>query len=440
MSSVVALGMFVVLSAPFFTACFFLGALSVREALVVYVVALASSVFFGLLGLCVSAVVSSSHTALVTTYLLILLLNAGPWVPHFLLQKQLWATGLVEMIRALSPVAAMASVIAPSFAATAAWKVYLIFTVAGVGVMTLFLLTTAYLTRGRPARSHGRAIDDPQELMRRKLRFPFYLIDPMRRKRNIPNWLNPIFAKEMRSKAFGGGIWIFRSAYLCFAVSILLMAAVAGNLVGETPDAIRVVALVFQLGLVVLVVPSLTAGAVTQERERASLDLLRLSRIRARALLVGKLQVAAVFVMFLVIGSAPAWYVIHYLGTNTVTEILTCWGIILATMLVAISTGLVCSAFAPRTAVATAVAYGLVFAWSLVTLLPLLARDQLAGPVRDVLFAMNPFVSAIQVLTNGYFNQVPDLWRTHLGWSVGISGVFFLAAYLRVRRLLALEK
>ncbi len=63
--------------------------------------------------------------------------------------------------------------------------------------------------------------------MKRKLRFPFYLIDPMRRKRNIPNWMNPIFAKEMRSKAFGGGIWIFRSAYLCFAVSMLLMAAVA---------------------------------------------------------------------------------------------------------------------------------------------------------------------------------------------------------------------
>ena len=75
--------------------------------------------------------------------------------------------------------------------------------------------------------------------MKRKLRFPFYLIDPLRRKKNIADWMNPVFAKEMRSKAFGGGIWIFRGAYLCFGLSMLLMALVAGNLVGQTPDVIR---------------------------------------------------------------------------------------------------------------------------------------------------------------------------------------------------------
>ena len=103
-SSITTLLMFVVLSLPFFAACFFLGAVSVREAVVIYLVATASSVFFGLLGLCVSAVVSSSHTALVATYLFILLINAGPWVPYLLLKNQLWAASLIETIRAISPV------------------------------------------------------------------------------------------------------------------------------------------------------------------------------------------------------------------------------------------------------------------------------------------------------------------------------------------------
>lgn len=439
-SSIMTLLMFVVLSLPFFAACFFLGAVSVREAVVIYLVATASSVFFGLLGLCVSAVVSSSHTALVATYLFILLINAGPWVPYLLLKNQLWAVSLIETVRAISPVAAMASVISPAYEGSAAWQLYLLFALVGAVVMTVFLLTTAYLTRGRPPRSHGRAITDQKELMKRKLRFPFYLIDPMRRKRNIPNWMNPIFAKEMRSKAFGGGIWIFRSAYLCFAVSMLLMAAVAGNMVGQTPDAIRAVALMFQIGLVVLIVPSLTAGAVTQERERASLDLLRLSRVRPLAFLLGKIEVAAVFVMFLIVGSAPAWYVIYYLGTNTVQEILICWSIIGASMVLAISVGLVASALSPRTAVATAVAYGLMFLITIGTLLPILMGNQLTGLVRDVMFALNPFVSAIQTLTSGYFADVGDLWRVHLVWAFGLSAVCCLVTYVRVRRMLGTQR
>jgi len=438
-SSITTLWMFVVLSLPLFAACFFLGAVSVRETVVIYLVAVASSVFFGLLGLSVSAVVSTSHTALVTTYLLILLFNAGPWVPWLLLKDQLWAAELVATVRAVSPVAAMASVISPAHEGAAAWRLFLVFAVSGSAALTVFLLTTAYLTRGRPPRSHGRAITDPRELMKRKLHFPFYLIDPMRRKRNIPDWVNPMFAKEMRSKAFGGGIWIFRSAYLCFAVSMLLMAAVAGNLVGQTPDAIRAVALIFQLGLVVLIVPSLTAGAVTQERERASLDLLRLARIRPLAFLRGKLEVAAVFVMFLVIGSAPAWYVIYYLGTNTAQEILICWSLILATMVLAMAVGLWASAVSPRTAVATAVSYGVMFLIAVGTLLPLLMGERLGGAVRDVLFAINPFVSAIQTLTTGYFAEVGDLWRAHLTWSLGLSAVALLWSYERVRRMLGTQ-
>ncbi len=198
--------------------------------------------------------------------------------------------------------------------------------------------------------------------------------------------------------------------------------------------------MIFQLGLVVLIVPSLTAGAVTQERERASIDLLRLSRVRPLAFLLGKMEVAAVFVMFLVIGSAPAWYVIYYLGTNTIQEILVCWSIILTTMALAMATGLFASAVSPRTAVATAVAYGLMFLITLGTLLPLLMGDRLTGFARDLLFALNPFVSAIQTLTSGYFAEVGDLWRAHLVWSLGLSAGACLWSYVRVHRMLGTQR
>lgn len=418
----------------------FLGAVSVREAAVIYLITAASSVLFGLLGLAVSAVARSSHTALVSTYLLLLVVNAGPWVPYLLLQQKPWAAEFIYQVRAFSPLAAMASVVIPAFQPVGAWQGYLGFCAVGSAVLLSFVVGRVYWAGQRNTRRHGRAIDDAGELMKRKLQFPFYLIDPMRRKGNIPDWLNPMFAKELRSQAFGGGVWIFRSAYACFGLSMLLMVGAVGNLVGPTPNLIRSVALVFQLGLIVLIVPSLTAGAITQERERGSMELLRLSRLGAFSFLVGKVAVALLFVAFLILGALPGWFALHYLEINTLKEILIAWAVIGTAIALSLTTGLFSSAIAPRTPVATALAYGLMFAVAVVTLLPLLAADQMSVRLRELVFTVNPFVAALQVLTRGVFEDIGELWRPHLKFAGATAGVFLVVAYLRLRRMLLPQK
>ena len=440
LSSILALLIFVALSVPLFAACFFLGAVSVREAAVIYLITAASSVLFGLLGLAVSSVVRSSHMALVSTYLLLLLVNAGPWVPYLLLQQKPWAAEFIYQVRAVSPLAAMASVVIPAFQPVGAWQGYLGFCAVGSVVLLSFVVGRVYWAGQSNTRRHGRAIDDAGELMKRKLRFPFYLIDPMRRKGNIPDWLNPMFAKELRSQAFGGGVWIFRSAYACFGLSMLLMVGAVGNLVGPTPNLIRSVALVFQLGLIVLIVPSLTAGAITQERERGSMELLRLSRLGAFSFLVGKVAVALLFVAFLILGALPGWFALHYLEINTLKEILIAWAVIGTAIALSLTTGLFSSAVAPRTPVATALAYGLMFVVAVVTLLPLLAADQMSVRLRELVFTVNPFVAALQVLTRGVFEDIGELWRPHLKFAGATAGVFLLVAYLRLRRMLLPQK
>ena len=439
-SSIAALLVFVVLSLPLFAACFFLGAVSVREAVVIYGVTVASSVLFGLLGLAVSSVLRSSQMALVTTYLLLLLLNAGPWLPYLLLQQKPWAAGFIYQARAFSPLAAMASVVLPAFQPAGAWQGYLVFCAVASGVLLVLVVGRVYWAGQRNTRRHGRAIDDAEELRQRKLRFPFYLIDPMRRKGNIPDWLNPMFAKELRSQAFGGGVWIFRSAYACFGLSMLMMVGAVGNLVGPTPNLIRSVALVFQLGLIVLIVPSLTAGAITQERERGSMELLRLSRLGPLSFLVGKVAVALLFVVFLILGAVPGWFALHYLEINTLKEILIVWAVIGTSIGLALATGLFSSAVAPRTPVATALAYGLMFVVAVATLLPLLAADQMSVRLRELVFTVNPFVPALQVLTRGIFDDLGEMWRAHLQFAGVTAGVFLVVAYVRLRGMLLPQK
>ena len=440
LASIVVLLLFVLLSLPVFGACFLLGAVSVREAAAIYLITAASSMTFGLLGLSVSAVARSSQTALVSTYVLLLVANAGPWVPYFLLGNKPWAAEIIHQACAFSPLGAMASVILPSFEPAGAWRTYLFACAAASAGMVLFVLGRVHWAGQRSSRAHGRTLEDARELTRRKLRFPFYLIDPMRRKDNIPDWLNPMFAKELRSQAFGGGRWVFRVAASCFGLSMLMMIGVVGNLVGPTPNLIRSVSLVFQLGLIVLIVPSLTAGAITQERERGSLELLRLSRLGPWSFLVGKLGVALVFVVFLLLGALPGWHAIYYLEINTKLEIIEAWKVIGTTILFALATGLFASAVSPRTAVATALAYAITLLAAIVTLLPLLAADQLSARLRESILVLNPFVSSLQALTRGVFDDLAVLGPRHMELSLGAAGVFFAIAFLRLRWLLLPQK
>ncbi|MCG3148447.1 MAG: hypothetical protein PCFJNLEI_01890 [Verrucomicrobiae bacterium] len=448
-SSVTCLLLLLVLSFPIFTACFFLGAVSVPETIIIYGLTGLTALFLALMGLAISAARPTSHSALVTTYLLILALNALPWIPYVILQSRPEAAYWTVLVRACSPLAAIASVIVPGFdlapgggptGLPASWKIFVGFT-GGLSLALLgYLLASVYRSARQPARAHTPVIDDPKLLAQRKLRFPFYLIDPIRRRGHIPDWINPVFAREMRAQAFGGGIWIFRCAYICLAGSMILMSLVAGNIALGSPDLIRTVALVFQLGLIVLVVPSLTVGAITQERERGNLDLLRQTRITAWQFLFGKLFTATVFVLFVVIGAIPLWFSIYYLKTNTLEQIFIAWKIIGATILLALMTGLVSSAIANKTAAATGIAYGILALLSVATFFPLLLDENLAGNVRDVILALNPFAGAIQALTTEYFSESRELWQTHINFVLVLSGVFFVIATRRIWLMLAPEK
>ena len=448
-AAVASLLLFVVLSFPIFTTCFFLGAVSVPETIVIYGLTVLTALFLALLGLAISAARPTSHSALVTTYLLILALNALPWVPFIILQARPEAARWTTLVRAASPLAALASVIVPAFdlapggaqtGLPASWKIFVIFAGGLSVILFAWLLIGVYRAARRPDRRYVAVIDDPKLLAQRKLRFPFYLIDPIRRRGNIPDWVNPIFAREMRAQAFGGGIWIFRSAYLCLAGSMILMALVAGNIAMGSPDLIRTVALVFQLSLVVLVVPALTVGAITQERERGNLDLLRQTRISPWQFIVGKLLTAGVFVLFIVVGAAPLWFSIYYLKTNTLQQILIAWKIIGATVVLALLTGLFSSAVAKKTAAATGIAYGILALLSVVTLFPLLMGEQLAGHLRDSVLTLNPFAAAIQALTSESFSESRELWRPHLHFTLTLSGGLLAVAVVRVWRMLAPEK
>ena len=79
-------------------------------------------------------------------------------------------------------------------------------------------------------------------------------------------------------------------------------AANASAIVGQ---AIFAMLSVFQLMLVAFIAPAFTAGAISLEREKQTLDLLITTPLRPGAIVVGKLLSALAFVVLMILAGDP---------------------------------------------------------------------------------------------------------------------------------------
>jgi ABC-2 type transport system permease protein len=117
----------------------------------------------------------------------------------------------------------------------------------------------------------------------------------------------------------------------------------------------------FMLVLVVLLVPGMTADALTGERERQTLVPLQVTLLRPRSIVGGKLMASLAFVTFLVLVTLPLLGVSFLLGGVT-------WGHLVAGVAAVLATGvflaclsIACSAYASRTQAAMVLAYAMTF-------------------------------------------------------------------------------
>ncbi len=142
--------------------------------------------------------------------------------------------------------------------------------------------------------------------------------------------LNPVFRRETRT--------VLRTWKTFFAITgyVILLAAVSGLLLlvllGETfyngfnpqnTTAIYTLSAAFQLGLVILVVPALTGGAISGERERQTLDLMLVTKMSTFSIVFGKLVSSLLVVLLMIFASIPVFGVVLYYGGVNLINILT---------------------------------------------------------------------------------------------------------------------
>ena len=202
---------------------------------------------------------------------------------------------------------------------------------------------------------------------------------------------NPILTKEMRTRMRGARAFWILFVYLSILSVILFVTYFswwqsqrdnfgsqnAAFTVGKT---FYGVLFTVQALLVGLITPALTSGGVSIEKEQRTFELLSVSLLPRRAIVMGKLTAAVSFVVLLLVTSLPLVSIGFLLGGISPAEVATAFLLLTVTAFLYGAIGIACSAFAKSTTTATVLAYGTILAHFFITLpLTLLAAPGFFG-------------------------------------------------------------
>lgn len=77
-----------------------------------------------------------------------------------------------------------------------------------------------------------------------------------------------------------------------------------------------------QMGLVLLTAPAIAAGSISGERERQTLDLLLVTKMRPISIVMGKMLSSLAYVLLLVVSTMPVFAIAFYFGSISMLHVL----------------------------------------------------------------------------------------------------------------------
>ncbi|MFN2484985.1 MAG: ABC transporter permease [Candidatus Limnocylindria bacterium] len=255
-----------------------------------------------------------------------------------------------------------------------------------------------------------------------------------------------IMVKELRSRMRGRRAFVVLTVYLLVLAAITYavyqatyqavsaFAAFGGTAVNASASigqAIFTTLSLLQLLLIAFIAPAFTAGAISLEREKQTLDLLVTTPLRPGAIVVGKLLAALAFALLLIVAGIPLSAIVLMYGGAAVDDLVRQLFVLIAAAVGFGSIGLFFSALTKRTQAATVLTYsamlvltlGTTFSYLIWSVMSVAASSDLgAGGIQrrppEAILYLNPFVAMADVIAN---TEQPN------------SGGFFTSALAAVR-------
>jgi ABC-2 type transport system permease protein len=240
-----------------------------------------------------------------------------------------------------------------------------------------------------------------------------------------------IMVKELRSRMRGRRAFIVLTVYLAILALItygvyVVIAPNARGMVGGfggggfggqanasalIGQSIFTLLSIFQLILICFIAPAFTAGQISLEREKQTLDLLISTPMRPGAIVIGKLAAALAFVVLMIVAAVPITAIVLMYGGASVDDIVRQQLVLLATALMLGAIGLFFSALLKRTQAATVLTYITVLALTLGTTMLFIFWSVVANQTEngfgagqkrapEQLMYVNPGIAMLDVVAN----------------------------------------
>lgn len=210
-----------------------------------------------------------------------------------------------------------------------------------------------------------------------------------------------------------------------------------------------------QVALIVLSVPALTAGSISGERERQTLDLLLVTKLSTFSIVIGKLLSSMAFVLLLIISTLPVFSIVFYFGSLGIGSLLTMMAFTLTTAYMLGGISIFFSCIYKRTVVSIMLVYivtgVLCFGTLLLVLLPMAVRGygQLSSTATLLKLIPNPGVAFFSLIDNQIGSNIvgdvffhnsystmntfvlwasENLWVMHMAFQLVVGSVFVALA------------
>jgi ABC-type transport system involved in multi-copper enzyme maturation permease subunit len=411
-ASLAHLAILIFSSLPIVMLCLPLGGVSIYEVLAAYLSLVLSIITFGMISVACSSYFQRTAAALVVSYLLILPLA----LVGVLFWRMFRSEGDVRLFLAVTVAPGIASAIC----------------------IALFTATSRRLMHPPDVGSEGNeVIDLDQEaqstvgLVIQRDQFPDRLFAPAKRTTLLADGANPVYDKEMRSEIFAQGTLMLRLVIqVSMFLAIPLMAVCLYWHAAWAPIYISYV-VIFNM----LVGPVFSAGSVTSERERQTLDLILTTIISPWQILWGKLvsglRVSSVLTSFLLWPVLLACVMVSYYWMNLLS-LAAYLLIVVMTCVTTATVALFCSVLFRKTAQSLMTTYLIII---VLFCLPLATRffAETFFPKADAtsivhsVSASSPFAAAFAVPLKFDTNDMPD---READWPLYFSYLGFTSALL----------
>lgn len=257
--------------------------------------------------------------------------------------------------------------------------------------------------------------------------------------------MNPVLGKEvkLRFRSFKSflGIMIYLLVLGSIAIGFIYLESMAntanGGFRSEDSQALFLILTIVQMMLICFMAPGLTAGVISGEREKQTLNILLTTRQSSAGIILSKLFSSLAFLLLIVLSSLPIYAIVFVYGGVSPQTVLATFGVYLLSMFTFGSLGILFSTLVRKTIVSMITTYGVVLLLTAGTAILLffsisfIESAQNSGQVHSshpfsyMMMALNPVVILVAALEPTMVQEI----RHEIGIDTPLW-IGFLCSYL----------